>query len=162
MKRKDNYLSVSEAADRAGVAASALRFYESRGLIRASRTAGNQRRFHPSVLRTISVIRVAQKLGLTLEEIGQALASLPDERPPNKRDWERLSARWKNQLDQRIENLQRLRDNLSGCIGCGCLSMRSCALFNPDDEVVARGSGPRFLLEDAIQGGESGHQKGHP
>ena len=148
-KKQVRFLTVGEAAERCGVATSALRFYEKRGLIQPIRTSGNQRRYHPSMLRRISVIRVAQTLGLTLEEIAAALATLPDNRTPTKRDWERLSTRWQAQLDQRIQQMQHLRDNLSGCIGCGCLSLKVCTLFNPDDQVAEEGSGPRYLLETA-------------
>ena len=148
MPKKSPLMPISEIAKRCGVATSTLRFYEQRGLIRSYRTAGNQRRFHPSMIRRISVIKVAQSLGLTLEDISGALKSLPDERTPNKSDWEKLSSRWGKMLDERINNLQRLRGNLSNCIGCGCLSMKNCKLVNPDDQIASHGAGPRFLLED--------------
>ena len=151
MQKEPKFLTIGEAAARSGIATSALRFYETRGLIQSLRTEGNQRRYHISMLRRIAVIQVAQKLGLTLEEIAAALASLPDNRTPTKRDWDRLATKWGRQLDERIENLQRLRNNLSGCIGCGCLSMRKCALFNPDDEIASHGPGPRYLIEDPVE-----------
>lgn len=141
-------LTVGEAARRSGVAASALRFYEARGLIRSIRTSGNQRRFPRSELRRVAVIQVAQSLGLSLREIAAALDTLPDKRTPTKSDWVRLSKLWRASLDARIDTLERLRDQLTGCIGCGCLSLRSCGLFNVDDEAAARGGGPRYLLGD--------------
>ncbi|MGI9277178.1 MAG: redox-sensitive transcriptional activator SoxR [Endozoicomonas sp.] len=147
VQKEPKFLAIGEVAERSGVASSALRFYETRGLIQSLRTGGNQRRYHPSMLRRIAVIQVAQTLGLTLEEIASALASLPDNRTPNKRDWDRLATKWGRQLDERIEQLQHLRHNLSGCIGCGCLSMRKCALFNPDDAISADGPGPRYLID---------------
>lgn len=148
MPKESPFITISETAKRCGVATSTLRFYEQRGLIRSYRTAGNQRRFHPSMIRRISVIRVAQNLGLTLDEISEALKSLPDERTPNKKDWEKLSSQWGIMLDERIKSLQNLRNNLSGCIGCGCLSMKSCKLVNPDDQIASHGAGPRFLLDE--------------
>jgi len=144
-------LTVGEAAERCGVATSALRYYESLGLISSVRTAGNQRRYPRSTIRRISVIRIAQGLGLSLEEIGQALEQLPDKRTPTKKDWGRLSATWRGRLDEQISTLERLRDDLEGCIGCGCLSLRSCALFNQDDRASERGSGARYLLGDRPQ-----------
>lgn len=149
MPHKDKFLTISEVAERAGVAPSALRFYETRGLIRSIRTAGNQRRFHPSMLRQISVIQVAQKLGVTLEEIARAFASLPDNRTPTKRDWDKLARRWGKHLDERIAVMQRLRKHLNGCIGCGCLSLKNCALVNPDDAVAEHGAGARYVMEDS-------------
>lgn len=148
MAKSVRYMTIGEAAERCDVATSALRFYESKGLIRSVRTEGNQRRYHPAMLRRISVIKAAQNLGLSLEEISSALASLPENRTPTKRDWERLSTQWGRQLDERIARMQKLRESLSTCIGCGCLSMRSCDLFNADDFVAKRGTGPRYLLED--------------
>ena len=155
MKSSTNYLSIGEAARRSGVATSTLRFYESRGLINSQRVAGNHRRYHRSMLRRIAIIRVAQTLGLSLREIGDALAALPDARTPTKKDWSKLSATWGRQLDRRIADLQNLRARLSGCIGCGCLSMQTCALYNADDEAAHLGSGPRYLLGDKPPG-ESG------
>jgi MerR family transcriptional regulator, redox-sensitive transcriptional activator SoxR len=133
---------------RAGVAHSTLRFYEAEGLIHAERTAGNQRRYARSTLRRIAFIRVAQRVGLTLEEIRDALATLPESRTPTHDDWSRLSATWRPRLDERIATLERLRDQLGSCIGCGCLSLDVCGLFNPGDVAAARGTGPRYLLGD--------------
>ncbi len=147
MAKSPVLLTIGETAHRCGLATSTLRFYEEKGLISSIRTSGNQRLYHRAALRRISVIRVAQSLGLTLGEIGEALAELPDGRSPNKRDWQNLSTKWRGQLDARIEQLQRMRENLTECIGCGCLSLKSCALHNPGDEVAATGSGPRILLD---------------
>ena len=149
MKADETYLTISDVAHRSGVAKSALRYYETRGLIRSVRLANNHRRYPRSMLRRISVIRVAQMLGLSLQEIAQALASLPDERTPTREDWVQISANWGKLLDQRIANLQNLRDRLSGCIGCGCLSLENCALYNAADRAADLGSGPRYLLGDA-------------
>jgi len=138
-------LSVGQLAERAGVAVSALHYYESRGLVRAQRSAGNQRRYPRAELRRVAFIRAAQQLGIGLDEIGLALASLPQQRTPTKADWARLSARWRERLDARIAALQALRDRLDGCIGCGCLSLRACALYNPQDACASRGSGAQRL-----------------
>jgi MerR family redox-sensitive transcriptional activator SoxR len=146
--QKDNLLTIGEAAKRCGVAASTLRFYESEQLIQSSRGPGNQRRYHRSMLRRISLIKVTQTLGLSLKEIGTALDTLPDKQTPTKRDWEKLSRHWRDQLDLRIASLQTMREQLSGCIGCGCLSLKNCALYNPADIAAKRGAGPRFLLGD--------------
>lgn len=142
------WLSVGELAVRSGVAASALRFYESRGLITARRTTGNQRRFHRSVLRRIAVIRAGQAVGLSLGAIGLALDSLPEGHTPTAADWERLAAGWRHELDRHIESLERLRNDLTGCIGCGCLSLDTCALLNANDRASFRGPGARYLLGD--------------
>lgn len=142
----DASLSIGEVAERSGVAASALRFYERQGLISATRSEGGQRRFRRDVLRRVAFIRVAQRVGLTLAEIHEALAQLPAGRPPSKADWTRLSRRWQRHLDERIALLQGLRDQLSSCIGCGCLSLRACALYNPGDGAARLGTGPRYLL----------------
>lgn len=144
----EDLLTIGEVAERTGVAPSALRFYENEGLIDSERTTGGQRRFHREVLRRIAFIRAAQNVGLSLEEIRDALATLPRARTPTKTDWERLSRTWRPLLDARIADLERLRDELTSCIGCGCLSLRICALFNPGDVAAARGSGPRYLLGD--------------
>ena len=138
-------LTIGQLAERAGVATSAIRFYESRGLIRSVRTTGNQRRFEQATLRRIAFIRTAQRVGLSLEEVTAALAKLPENRTPTKADWSRLSRAWRPRIDEQIERLERLRDKLDGCIGCGCLSLRTCALNNPDDEVAPRGPGAVFL-----------------
>ena len=141
-------LTIGELSTRTGVAPSALRFYEAEGLITASRTAGGQRRYARDTLRRVSFMRIAQQVGLSLDEIRRALASLPEHRTPNRRDWERLSSSWRPQLDARIRLLERLRDDLSGCIGCGCLSLTTCPLYNPDDVLAERGPGARILLDD--------------
>ncbi len=144
-------IPIGELAARSGVATSALRFYEERGLIAADRTAGNQRVYSRPTLRRVAFIRAAQEVGLTLDEIGRALATLPSGRTPVKQDWERLSRAWRDRLDERIADLERLRDRLTGCIGCGCLSLRSCRLLNPDDRLAANGAGARYLLRDEAQ-----------
>jgi MerR family redox-sensitive transcriptional activator SoxR len=139
-------LTPGEVASRTGAAVSALHFYEREGLIRSHRTAGNQRRYHRDVLRRVAFIRVSQSLGISLARIRDALATLPDDRVPTKADWARLSRGWRSDLDDRIDHLQRLRDNLDGCIGCGCLSLKSCVLYNADDSLAVQGPGPRRLL----------------
>lgn len=139
-------LTIGELSARSGVAASALRFYEQQGLIRSTRTGGNQRRYERSELRRVSFIRIAQQVGISLERIAQALSDLPEERTPTKADWAHLSRVWRSELDERITMLQKLRDNLDGCIGCGCLSLTACRIYNPGDELSAEGPGPRKLL----------------
>lgn len=138
-------LTVGDVAARSGVAVSALHFYEAKGLIRSERTAGNQRRYARGVLRRVAVIKVAQRVGIPLAEIRAALDGLPDDRTPTTEDWQRLSTRWRGELEARIDRLSRLRDRLDGCIGCGCLSMRDCPLRNPWDELAEQGAGPRLL-----------------
>nr|WP_244409085.1 redox-sensitive transcriptional activator SoxR [Stackebrandtia nassauensis] len=145
MKFQD-HLTVGEFADRAGVSAPTLRFYEKRGLITSERTSGNQRRYSRAELRRVAFIRTAQKVGLSLDEIASALAELPDARTPNKADWQRLSSRWQDRLNAKIRTLENLRDELTNCIGCGCLSLKSCAIANRYDELAAQGPGPRRLL----------------
>jgi MerR family redox-sensitive transcriptional activator SoxR len=141
-------LTIGALSERTGVATSALRFYEAEGLIHATRSAGGQRRYPRDILRRVSFIRVAQQVGLSLDEIRQALASLPDNRTPTEKDWHRLSTSWKPRIDAQIRLLERLRDRLDGCIGCGCLSLRFCRLANPNDQASLRGPGPRFVLEE--------------
>jgi len=141
-------MTIGEVAERAGLAASTLRFYEAEGLIASERTAGNQRRYARAELRRIALIRAAQSFGLSLADIRGALDSLPDGRAPTKRDWERLAGKWRRLIDNQIEALERLRDEATSCIGCGCLSLRSCALYNVGDNAARRGAGPRFLLGD--------------
>lgn len=150
-----NEMTVSEVAGRSGFSPSALRFYESRGLIDAHRTDGGQRRFDRSVLRRLAFIAAAKHIGLTLEEIVDALASLPRERNPTKRDWTRISAGWRRRLDGEIHALEALRDGLDSCIGCGCLSLQQCALSNPGDVVAERGPGAVYL-PDPLHPHESG------
>ena len=139
-------LSVGEVAERSGVAVSALHFYEREGLITSRRTAGNQRRFRREVLRRLSLIRIAQRVGIPLAEIREALDSLPGGRTPTRADWQELSERWRADLDDRIHRLQQLRDDFSGCIGCGCLSIDRCGLVNPFDSLGEQGPGPRRLV----------------
>jgi MerR family redox-sensitive transcriptional activator SoxR len=139
------HLTIGELSARSGVAPSALRYYEDEGLIQSERTTGNQRRYQRVTLRRVAFIRSAQRVGLTLDEISEALATLPAGRTPTKADWSRLSRSWRPRLDAQIERLERLREKLDGCIGCGCLSLRSCSLNNPDDEVAARGPGAVYL-----------------
>jgi len=138
-------LTVGEVAARSGVAVSALHYYEAQGLIRSSRSRGNQRRYARDVLRRVSVIKVAQRVGVPLASIREALKTLPQDRAPTAAEWRRLSSKWKAELDERIARLVQLRDRLDECIGCGCLSMRSCWLRNPWDRVSAQGPGPRLL-----------------
>ncbi len=135
-------------SERTGVAPSALRYYEAEGLIHSTRSGGGQRRYARETIRRVSFIRVAQQVGLTLDEIRAALASLPDNRTPTKQDWERLAGTWRPRLDAQIALLERLRDRLTGCIGCGCLSLKICRLYNPGDELAERGPGPRHVLEE--------------
>lgn len=138
-------LTVGEVAERSGVAVSTLHFYETKGLIRSNRSRGNQRRYPRGVLRRVAVIKVAQRTGIPLSEIQSTLSVLPEDRPLTAEDWARLSVAWRHQLDERIAKLTALRDHLTGCIGCGCLSMRDCPLRNPDDVLGTEGAGPRLL-----------------
>ena len=144
----DELLTIGMVADRTGIAASALRYYEREDLIWSVRTDGGQRRFERDTLRRLAFIRAAQTVGLGLEEIRAALATLPSERTPTKADWDRIARAWRPRLDEQIAALVRLRDQLSECIGCGCLSLRSCALYNPGDGAARLGSGPRYLFGD--------------
>jgi len=139
-------LTIGDFAARSGVAPSALRFYEKEGLIRSSRTGGNQRRYERAELRRVAFIKIAQQVGVSLDEIRGALASLPENRTPTKADWSRLSAHWRRKLEDRIALMERLRDQLTGCIGCGCLSLQRCNLINPSDRLAARGPGPQMLV----------------
>ncbi|HEX2307916.1 MAG TPA: redox-sensitive transcriptional activator SoxR [Jatrophihabitantaceae bacterium] len=138
-------LTIGEVAARSGIATSALRFYEARGLIQAERASSGHRRYDRSVLRRIAFIAAAQRVGLTLRDIADSLATLPDSRTPTRQDWVRLSRGWRPRVQERIDELVRLRDDLTGCIGCGCLSLRRCALFNPADVLGADGPGARRL-----------------
>ncbi len=156
MDRTD-LLTIGEVARRAGVSVATVRFYEEKGLLRSTRTAGNQRRFERHVLRRIAVVRAGQRFGLGLAEIGDALAALPDGHPPTTRDWTRMSRRWHELLTARIEAMERVRDGLAGCIGCGCLSLRACPVYNADDELAAEGPGARRWPADARG---SGHGPG--
>ncbi|BCJ59563.1 redox-sensitive transcriptional activator SoxR, partial [Micromonospora endophytica] len=139
-------LTIGQLAVRSGVAPSALRYYERLGLIRAERTGGNQRRYSRGELRRVAFIRIAQQVGISLEEIRSALESLPASRTPTAEDWAQISTAWRERLTEKIRLMNRLRDDLDGCIGCGCLSLRRCALYNPNDELSAEGPGPRLTL----------------
>ena len=143
--KRNSELTVGEVARRSGVAVSTIHFYEAKGLIRGWRSEGNQRRYPRGVLRRVAVIKVAQRTGIPLAMIREALANLPDDRAPGAEDWARLSGAWRDELDARIGRLTRLRDQLDGCIGCGCLSMTTCPLRNPGDALGADGAGPRLL-----------------
>jgi MerR family transcriptional regulator, redox-sensitive transcriptional activator SoxR len=147
-----NGLSVGQLAARSGVAVSALHFYEAKGLIRSRRTGGNQRRYTRDTLRRVAFIRIAQRVGIPLREIRDALDGLPEERTPTHEDWARLSESWRTELDARIRKLQQLRDDLSDCIGCGCLSLARCRLSNPGDVLGDQGPGPRRLLAEPAPG----------
>ena len=137
----DPHLTIGQLSARSGVATSALRFYEAEGLISSVRTTGNQRRYQQATLRRVAFIRSAQRVGLALEEIKEALRTLPDGRNPTKADWTRLSKSWRPRLDEQIRRIERLRDNLDGCIGCGCLSLQRCSLMNPGDVLAQYGPG---------------------
>ncbi|MCC6434231.1 MAG: redox-sensitive transcriptional activator SoxR [Acidimicrobiales bacterium] len=141
-------LTIGALAERAGVATSALRYYETQQLLHATRTAGGQRRYPRDALRRVGFIRAAQRVGLSLEEIREALSSLPDNRTPDHRDWARLSRAWRPRIERQIQLLEQLRARLDGCIGCGCLSLQHCELFNPDDVAGRSGAGARYLLEE--------------
>ena len=144
----DPTLSIGEVSRRTGLAPSALRFYEDAGLVAAERDDAGRRRYPRTVLRRLAFVRAAQQVGLSLEEIRAALAGLPRGRTPTRADWARLSSQWRPRVEARIAELVALRDRLDSCIGCGCLSLVTCRLSNPDDAAAARGSGPRYLLGD--------------
>ena len=146
----DKLLTIQEIARRSGVAASALRFYEARGLIRSVRSGAGHRRFPRAALRRIAFIVFAQRVGLSLDEIAAELAKLPAQRTPTGRDWARLSSTWTSRIDERIGELQRLKAGLTGCIGCGCLSLDRCQLSNPADRAARSGPGPRYWIGDRI------------
>jgi len=143
-----NPLSIGDLARRTGLAVSAIRFYEEKGLVASTRNDGGQRRFMRSDIRRLSFVLIAQQLGFTIEQIRQQLQELPLERTPSKGDWAKMSRGFRKDLNERIALLTRLRDNLDGCIGCGCLSLRKCALYNPEDRAAGRGQGPRYLMGD--------------
>lgn len=147
-ERLERPLTVGQVAERSGVSVSTLHFYETKGLIHSQRNAGNQRRYPRQILRRVALIKVAQRLGIPLADIGAILATLPHDHTPTAADWQRFSQHWKQELDARIERLSRLRDQLTGCIGCGCLSMDDCPLRNPGDRLGNQGSGPRLLEGD--------------
>lgn len=142
-------LSIGEVAKRTGLAITAIRFYEAEKLITPRRNAGGQRLFKRSDIRRLSFIKISQNLGFSLSEIRQAMSTLPDSRTPTKKDWQRLSKRFAADIDKRIAGLMQLREKLNGCIGCGCLSMTACRLYNPDDAASAMGAGPRYLMGDS-------------
>ncbi|HEC60444.1 hypothetical protein LCGC14_0581380 [marine sediment metagenome] len=142
------YLTVGELAERSGVAKSALRFYETKNLLASIRTTGNQRRYDASMLRRIALIQVAQSVGFTLEEITNELASLPMNKNATKQDWQRVATKWQKELDSKMNRIQSLKDNLTGCIGCGCLSMNKCHLLNPEDILHEQGTGAQRLFDE--------------
>jgi MerR family redox-sensitive transcriptional activator SoxR len=148
--RGNELLTIGELAARTGLSVSAIRFYEGKGLVAPIRTGGNQRRFLRSDIRRLSFALIAQKLGLTIEEIATELNRLPHGRTPTAADWTRISRHFRAEIDRRIALLERTRDKLDGCIGCGCLSLKKCALYNPADEAGATGTGPRYVLRDAV------------
>ena len=148
MTSPEDLLPIGEVAARSGVNPSALRFYESIDLLRSERSPGGHRLYRRNVLRRVAFIRVAQRVGLTLDEIRDAMALLPADRAPNAREWGRISRAWRSRVDERIATLERLRDDLTGCIGCGCLSLRRCSLYNKGDAAATLGTGPRYLLGD--------------
>lgn len=153
-------VTIGALSERTGVATSALRYYEEQGLITSSRNAAGHRRFLMSTIRRVSFIRAAQRVGLSLDEVSAALAELPVDRTPSTEDWSRLAASWRPRLDAQIAMIERLRDRLDGCIGCGCLSTSHCALLNPGDQAGAAGPGPRYVLdddpEDDLEGDDAG------
>lgn len=148
-----DWISIGQLAKRTGTTVSAIRFYEARGLVAAVRNAGGQRRFLRAEIRRLSFILIAQQLGYTIAEIGELLSALPDGRTPTKRDWSALGRRMRKDLDHRIETLTRLRESLDGCIGCGCLSLKRCAIYNAQDSARANGAGPRYLMGDRAKPG---------
>lgn len=146
--KHSDILTIGELAARTGVAVSALRYYEERGLVRSLRSAGQHRRFLRSDIRRVSFIRIAQSLGLTIEEVARAFASLPDGRTPTAADWRQISNEIRAVLDRKIAQLEQMREALDGCIGCGCLSLKRCALYNPQDQAGKGGAGPRYVFSD--------------
>ena len=142
----NKYLTVGQLSERSGIATSALRFYETKNLISSWRTSGNQRRYNTAMLRRIALIQVAQSIGFTLEEVTHELASLPMDKTPTKRDWDRVAKKWQKDLDNKMNKIKSLRENLTGCIGCGCLSMKKCHLLNPED--ILHGNGAQRLVDE--------------
>lgn len=143
---ENRLISIGVLAERTGLAITAIRFYENQGLISSTRNASGHRRFKRTDIRRLSFVKICQSLGFSLNDIHDVLSTLPNNRTPNKRDWERLSLQFSADIDKRIAGLQLLKENLSGCIGCGCLSMAKCRLYNPNDQAAELGSGPRYLL----------------
>ncbi len=152
-------LTISDVSRRSGVAASALRFYEDRGLIKSERAGSGHRRYPRAVLRRVAFIIFAQRIGLTLEEVGAELVKLPQDRAPEGSDWAKLSGSWTSRVDERIAELQRLREGLTGCIGCGCLSLDRCKLANPGDRAARNGPGPRYWIGDSRRSARRHHQQ---
>jgi len=148
MPSQQELCPIGAVAERCGVSVATLRFYEERGLITSVRPNGHQRMFVRATIRRVAFIKVAQRVGLSLDEIGQALALLPDNRTPTSNDWSRLSASWRSRIDEQIRTLENLRDNLDSCIGCGCLSLTRCSLYNSNDRAAKLGTGARYLLGD--------------
>ncbi len=140
-------LSIGDLANRTGLSVSAIRFYETKGLVTPDRNAGGQRRYEGSDIRRLSFALIAQQMGLTIEQIGAVMSGLPEGRTPNKADWTRISKGFRTMLDEKIAMMERMRDRLDGCIGCGCLSLKNCALYNPEDKARLDGAGPRFVLK---------------
>lgn len=147
MKPTDS-IAIGQLAERTGLSVSAIRFYESKGLVKPDRNSGGQRRFRRSDIRRLSFVMAAQQLGFSIQQITGHLNGLPDQRTPTKADWARISKSFRTELDMRIENLKQLRDQLDGCIGCGCLSLKKCSLYNPNDRAARLGAGPRYLMGD--------------
>jgi len=143
-------LSIGKLAERTGLSVSAIRFYEGKGLISPDRNSGGQRRFARSDLRRLSFIMIMQRLGFTLQEIRSLISKLPEGRTPTKRDWQKMSVKIRERIDEEILHLEQTRRNLDGCIGCGCLSLKTCALYNPDDKIAEKGQGPRFTMGDTL------------
>ena len=139
-------ISIGQVAERTGLSISAIRFYETQGLVKPVRNAGGQRRYLRSDIRRLSFVLIAQQLGFTMKEIHARLANLPDERTPTTADWKRISREFRHELEERIDMLTRMRDRLDGCIGCGCLSLKKCKLYNPEDRAYRHGAGPRFII----------------
>ena len=149
--KKANIVTIGTIAERTGTSVSAIRFYADKGLLPSIRNSGGQRLFNKSVIRRVSFILIAQQLGYSLGEISKALCTLPDNRTPSKADWNRLSRMFSKDIDQKIKRLQKLKNTLSGCIGCGCLSLKLCKLYNPEDKINRLGPGPRYLLGDSAK-----------
>lgn len=151
MARSTEVISIGQLAGRTGLAVSAIRFYETEGLVAPGRNAGGQRRFLKSDIRRLSFVMIAQQLGFSLDQIRTQLKALPLQRTPTQKDWAKISRGFRRELDTRINTLVRMRDNLDGCIGCGCLSLKKCALYNPDDRAARQGAGPRYWLDGPPQ-----------
>ncbi len=149
--RASDRLTIGHLAERTGLSVSAIRYYETQGLVKPDRNSGGQRRFLRSDIRRLSFVLIAQQFGFTIDQICKLLQQLPDARTPNKKDWARMSNGFRKELDAKIETLSRLRDNLDGCIGCGCLSLQKCALYNPRDHARIYGAGPRYLMGNRPQ-----------